>query len=171
MAESKWPITWDARWIWAGPAPLPVSPIGAAGIPPNETWNRFCYLPRTVQMGVIPAGSWKGRAARARRDVVRGAALPVPPIEILDGAAIPAGWNDATFDDSDWQPAVELSAGTFSYNRTRIPVEPFTSPEPDEIAPLTSIPVALKELTRRAVAALNSHDPRSAYPTADKSID
>ncbi len=31
-----------------GLAPLPVSPIGAAGIPPKETWNRFCYLRRTV---------------------------------------------------------------------------------------------------------------------------
>ena len=36
MTESKWPITWDARWIWAGPAPLPVSPIGAPGIPPKK---------------------------------------------------------------------------------------------------------------------------------------
>ena len=55
MAGSKWPITWDARWIWAGPAPLPVAPIGAAGIPPKETWNRFCYLRRTVQLDAIPA--------------------------------------------------------------------------------------------------------------------
>jgi len=260
MAGSKWPITWDARWIWAGPAPLPVSPIGAAGIPPKETWNRFCYLRRTLQLdsiptsvparvmadsrfvlfvngvevargpsrsiperlawtevdlapclragrnaiaalvrfygvpgpwwrpsapsfllgfgsfafeapaiGVISNTSWKGRAAPYRQDVVRGAALPVPPTEILDGAAIPIGWNDAAFDDSDWQPAVELSAGTFSYNRTRIPVEPFTSPEHDKIAPLTSIPIALKELTRRSVAALESDDPRGAYPTIEQS--
>ena len=55
MAESKWPITWDARWIWSGPAPLPVSPIGAAGIPPKETWNRFCYLRRTVHLDSVPA--------------------------------------------------------------------------------------------------------------------
>ena len=260
MAGSKWPITWDARWIWAGPAPLPVSPIGAAGIPPKETWNRFCYLRRTLQLdsiptsvparvmadsrfvlfvngvevargpsrsiperlawtevdlapylragrnaiaalvrfygvpgpwwrpsapsfllgfgsfafespaiGVISNASWKGRAAPYRQDVVRGAALPVPPTEILDGAAIPTGWNDAAFDDSDWLPAVELSAGTFSYNRTRIPVEPFTSPEHDKIAPLTSIPIALKELTRRSVAALDSDDPRGAYPTIEQS--
>jgi alpha-L-rhamnosidase len=274
MAGSKWPITWDARWIWAGPAPLPVGPIGAAGIPPKETWNRFCYLRRTVQLDSVPASvparvtadsrfvlfvngvevtrgparsiperlawteidlapylragrnaiaalvrfygvpgpwwrpaapsfllgfgsfafespvigvisdaTWKGRAAPYRQDVVRGAALPVPPTEILDGAAIPAGltvgraavpalgWNDSSFDDSDWLPAVELVAGTLAQNRTRIPVEPFTSPEHDEIAPLTSIPIALKELSRRGVTALNSDDPRGAYPTADQTAD
>lgn len=262
MAESKWPITWDARWIWAGPAPLPVSPIGAAAIPPKETWNRFCYLRRNIQLdavpptvparvtadsrfvlfvngvevargpsrsiperlawteielapylhagrnaiaalvrfygvpgpwwrpatpsfllgfgsfafeapalGVISDASWKGRAAPYRQDVVRGAALPVPPTEILDGAAVPAGWNDAEFDDAEWQPAVELSAGTFSYNRTRIPVEPFTSPEHDAIAPLTSIPIALKQLSRRGVAALVSDDPRHAYPTVEQTGD
>ena len=102
---------------------------------------------------------------------MRGAALPVPPTEILDGAAVPAGWNDAEFDDAEWQPAVELSAGTFSYNRTRIPVEPFTSPEHDAIAPLTSIPIALKELSRRGVAALVSDDPRHAYPTVEQTGD
>ena len=44
-----------------------------------------------------------------RQDVVRTAALPVPPIEILDGAAVPTGWNDAAFDDSDWQPVKEAA--------------------------------------------------------------
>ena len=262
MAGTKWPITWDARWIWAGPAPLPASPIGAAAIPPKETWNRFCYLRRTVQLDAIPASvparvtadsrfvmfvngvevargparsiperlawteidlapylragrnaiaslvrfyglpgpwwrpatpsfllgfgsfafeapairvisdaTWKGRAAPYRQDVVRTAALPVPPIEILDGAAIPVGWTDEAFDDSDWQPAVELSAGTFSPNRTRIPLEPFTAPEPDEIAPLTSIPITLNEVSRRGVAPLNGDDPRSAYPTAEQAGD
>ncbi len=259
MAESKWPLTWDARWIWSGPAPLPVSQIAAAAIPAKETWNRFCYVRRTVQLATVPVSvparvtadsrfvlfvngveiargparsvperlawteldlapylrpgrnaiaslvrfyglpgpwwrpaapsfllgfgsfafeapavavisdaKWKGRPAPYKQDVVRGTALPVPPIEILDGAAIPTGWNDADFDDSDWLPAVELSAGTFSPNRTRIPVEPFTAPEHDEIAPLTSIPIAMQELSRRNVAALLSDDPRGAYPTVEQ---
>src|ERR1700676_4076453 len=262
MDGSKWPITWDAGVIWAGPAPLPVSPIGAAGIPPKETWNRFCYLRRTVQLDSVPASvparvtadsrfvlfvngvevargparsiperlawteidlapylhgglnaiaslvrfygvpgpwwrpaapsfllgfgsfafespaisvisdaTWKGRAAPYRQDVVRGAALPVPPTEILDGATIPTGWNHSSFDDSDWLPAIELLAGTLAQNRTRIPVEPFTSPEHDDIAPLTSIPIALKELSRRGIPAHNSDDPRGAYPTVDQSAD
>jgi alpha-L-rhamnosidase len=259
MAGSKWPITWDARWIWTGPPPLPVAQIGAAGIPPKETWNRCCYLRRTVQLDAVPASvparvtadsrfvlfvngvevargparsiperlawteldlspylragrnaiaalvryyglpgpwwrpaapsfllgfgsfafeapaigvssdaTWKGRAAPYRQDVIRTAALPVPPIEILDGAELPAGWNEASFDDSGWLPAIELSAGTLAQNRTRIPVEPFTAPEPDEIAPLTSIPIALQELSRRGVAVFVSDDPRGAYPTADQ---
>ncbi len=259
MAQAKWPLTWDARWIWSGPAPLPVSQIAAAGIPAKETWNRFCYLRRSVQLatvpvsvparvtadsrfvlfvngvevasgparsiperlawteldlapflrpgrnaiaslvrfyglpgpwwrpaspsflvgfgsfafeapaiGVISDAKWKGRTAPYKQDVVRGTALPVPPIEILDGAALPAGWADANFDDSDWLPAVELSVGTFSPNRTRIPFEPFTAPEHDEIASLTSIPIAMQELSRRSVTALNSDDPRGAYPTMEQ---
>src|SRR5580704_5056247 len=259
MAGSKWPITWDARWIWTGPPPLPVAQIGAAGIPPKETWNRCCYLRRTVQLDAVPASvparvtadsrfvlfvngvevargparsiperlawtevdlaphlhagrnaiaalvryyglpgpwwrpaapsfllgfgsfafealaigvtsdaTWKGRAAPYRQDVIRTAALPVPPTEILDGVEIPVGWNEASFDDSGWLPAIELSAGTLAQNRTRIPVEPFTAPEPDEIAPLTSIPIALQELSRRGVAVFVSDDPRGAYPTADQ---
>jgi len=259
MGGSKRPIAWDARWIWTGPAPLPVAQIGAAGIPPKETWNRFCYLRRAVQLDAVPASvparvtadsrfvlfvngvevargparsiperlawtevdlaphlhagrnaiaalvryyglpgpwwrpaapsfllgfgsfafealaigvtsdaTWKGRAAPYRQDVIRTAALPVPPTEILDGVEIPVGWNEASFDDSGWLPAIELSAGTLAQNRTRIPVEPFTAPEPDEIAPLTSIPIALQELSRRGVAVFVSDDPRGAYPTADQ---
>src|SRR5208283_3951100 len=122
-------------------------------------------------IGVISDAAWKGRAAPYRQDVVRSAALPVPPIEILDSGAIPVGWTDAAFDDSDWQPAVELSAGTLSPNRTRIPVEPFTAPEPEEIAQLTSIPIELNELSRRGVETLNSDDPRSAHPTAEQFTD
>jgi alpha-L-rhamnosidase len=259
MAGSKWPITWDARWIWSGPAPLPVAQIGAATLPPKETWNRFCYLRRMIQLESVPASvparvtadsrfvlfvngvevargparsiperlawteidlaphlragrnaiaalvrfygvpgpwwrpaaasfllgfgsfafespaisvrsdsSWKGRAAPYRQDVVRGAALPVPSTEILDGAAIPIGWNHAAFDDSQWLPAIELLAATLAQNRTRIPVEPFTAPEPDEIAPLTSIPIALQELSRRGISKLVGDDPISAYPTKDQ---
>jgi alpha-L-rhamnosidase len=254
---SKWPITWDARWIWAGPGPLPASPIGAAGLPPRETWNRFCYLRRSVLLDAIPASvparvtadsrfvlyvngvevargparsiperlawtevdlapylragrnaiaslvrfyglpgpwwrpatpsfllgfgsfafespaigvisdaAWKGCAAPYRQDVIRPAALPVPPMEILDGAALPAGWNDAAFDDSAWLSAVELAAGTFSQNRTRIPVEPFTAPEAADIAPMTSISLALNELSRRSVTTFTSDDPLGAYPSA-----
>jgi alpha-L-rhamnosidase len=262
MPESKWPIIWNARWIWAAPAASPVSPIAPAGLPPKETWNRFCYLRRTVQLGSIPGsvparvtadsrfvlfvngveisrgparsvperlawteidlapflrpgrnaiaalarfyglpgpwwrpaapsfligfgsfafespaigvisdGSWKGRPAPYRQDVARPQALPVPPVEILDGAVVPAGWADADFDDSGWEPAVELSAGTFSPNRKRIPVEPFTAPEHDDIAPLTAIDIALTELSHRGVASLDTDDPRHAYPTADASGD
>src|SRR5258708_28591315 len=85
MAGSKWPIPWDARWIWAGPAPLPVSPIGAAGIPPKESWNRFCYLRRTVQLDAIPAAVPARVTADSRFvlfvngvEVARGPARSIP---------------------------------------------------------------------------------------------
>src|SRR5258707_44140 len=55
MPKSQWPIIWNARWIWASPAASPVSPIAPAGIPPRETWNRFCYLRRTVNLTSPPA--------------------------------------------------------------------------------------------------------------------
>ena len=85
MTASKWPITWDARWIWAGPAPLPVSPIGAAGIPPKETWNRFCYLRRTVQLDSVPTSVPARVTADSRFvlfvngvEVARGPARSIP---------------------------------------------------------------------------------------------
>jgi alpha-L-rhamnosidase len=85
MAASKWPITSDARWIWAGPPPLPVAPIGAAGIPPKETWNRFCYLRRTVQLDAIPASVPARVTADSRFvlfvngvEVARGPARSIP---------------------------------------------------------------------------------------------
>src|SRR4029077_11918788 len=46
----------------------------------------------SVAIGVTSDASWKGRAAPYRQDVVKSQALPVPPIEILDGAAIPSRW-------------------------------------------------------------------------------
>ncbi|HYL59007.1 MAG TPA: hypothetical protein VEU51_09060, partial [Candidatus Acidoferrales bacterium] len=262
MPRSSWPITWNARWIWAAPAPKPVSPIAASTLPRRETWNRFCYLRRSVDLdavpssvparvtadsrfvlfvngvevargparamperlawteldlapflhaghnaicalarfygvpgpwwrpappsfqlgfgsfafespaiGVISDATWKAAAAPYRQDVATAQPLPVPPVEILDGAKVPVGWMDANFDDSAWAPAVELSAGTFSHNRTRIPVEPYSAPEADDIAPLTAIPVALSELSRRGAAHDDADDPRRAYPSEDGSTD
>src|ERR1700683_3477866 len=91
MGGSKWPIAWDARWIWTGPAPLPVAQIGAAGIPPKETWNRFCYLRRTVQLDTVPASVPARVTADSRFvlfvngvEVARGPARSIP--ERLAGA-------------------------------------------------------------------------------------
>ncbi len=76
------------------------------------------------EIEIVSDASWKGRAAPYLQDVPSSRLLPVPPNEILDGAEIPIGWQDAEFDDSRWKPAAELSAGTLAVNRTRIPVEP-----------------------------------------------
>src|SRR5882757_8039905 len=80
------------------------------------------------------------RIARHRRElrrVVEGTRRALPPGRharaSAAGAAIPPRWADTDFDDSEWEPAVELSAGTFAPNRKRIPVEPFISPEHDDI--------------------------------------
>jgi alpha-L-rhamnosidase len=122
-------------------------------------------------IGIASYGSWRGRAAPYKQDVEMRANLPVPPIEILDGASVPPGWNTIEFDDSGWEPAAVLSAGTFAQNRTRIPVEPFTAPVFDDIAPLTAIPVPLREIDRRVVAPLSADDPRNAYPSSDSSAE
>ncbi len=258
MPAEKWPVLWDARWIWAPPAPKPHFPVQPGWIPPKETWNRFCYLRRTFELDQVPAralarvtadsrfvlyvngvevargparsiparlawnefdlaphldpgrnaiavlarfygspvpwwlpappsyqlgfgslafeapalglvsdASWKARAAPYRQDVTGARVLPEPPVEILDGRAVPHGWTAADFDDSSWDAAIELPAGTMAPNRLRIPVEPYTAMEPAEIAPLTAIPVALSETARRAVSALEADDPRDAYPSAD----
>jgi alpha-L-rhamnosidase len=262
MARSRFPIAWNANWIWASPIPTARAGLAPAGIPRRETWNRFCYLRRAFDLdsvaGEVPArvtadsrfvlyvngievlrgparsiparlawseidlaphlnrgrnviaalvrfygapipwwipaapsyqvglgsfafeapairlasdGSWRGRAAPYQQDVGMRANLPVPPVEILDGANVPRDWNSPGFDDSAWEPAALLSAGTFALNRSRIPVEPFTAPEFDDIAPLTALPVALREIDRRIVAPLAADDPRDAYPSSDSSAE
>jgi alpha-L-rhamnosidase len=257
MARSRFPIVWNANWIWAAPIPTARAGLAPAGIPRRETWNRFCYLRRAFDLesvpnevlarvtadsrfilyvngvevargparsmparlawseidlaphlqcgrnvvaalvrfygapipwwlpaapsyqlglgsfafeapaiGVASDGSWRGCAAPYKQEVGMRANLPVPPVEILDGAFVPRGWNTAEFDGSGWEPAAVLNAGTFALNRTRIPVEPFTAPEFDDIAPLTAIPVPLREIDRRVVAPLTADDPRDAYPSS-----
>ncbi|HUO04905.1 MAG TPA: alpha-L-rhamnosidase C-terminal domain-containing protein [Candidatus Binataceae bacterium] len=258
MPASKWPTTWDARWIWAAPAPDPASPIAASAIPPRKTWNRFCYLRREFDLAAVPDSvparvtadsrfvlyvngaevmrgparsvperlawkeidlapflrkgrnaicalaryygspgpwwrpappsfqlgfgsfafeapaikivsdaAWKGRAAPYHADVAVIDALPVPPVEILDGAGVPDGWTEAGFDDSKWEGVAELSAGTFAPNRIHPPVEPYPAQEPDEIAALTAIPISLTELSRRFIPAIKGEDPRDGYPSVD----
>ncbi len=255
MADMRWPMKWNARWIWVDPPAQVASPIAAAAIPPRETWNRFCYLRRAFDLASVPASvparvtadsrfilyvngveaargparsvpeclawcevdlapmmkpgrnvvaalvrfygspmpwwrpaaanlqlgfgsfafeapsigiisddSWKSRPAPYQQEVRAPAMLPVPPMEIFDGREEPLGWTLAGYDDSSWKPAAVLSAGTLAANRTLIPVEPYTSPEPDEIAPLTSIPLTLREKRRCTTAPVSADDPIAAYP-------
>jgi len=258
MAHHKWPITWNARWIWASAPPLRVSPIAPVSLPPPESRNRFCYLRRAIEIdrapGSAPArvtadsryvlyvngreiargparsiparlawteidlapwlragrnsiaalvrfyglpipwwipappslqlgfgsfafespaiglasdASWKGLDAPYRADVAPSRVLPQPPVEILNGARVPEGWTRPEFDDSLWAHAVELSAATMAWNRERIPVEPYTAPEPDEIAMMTMNPVVLSEISRRSIAESSAEDPRDAYSRPD----
>ena len=260
MAVINWPMIWNARWVWAAPAPKSASPLSATPIPPRETWNRFCYLRRAFELdaaaaavparvtadsryvlyvngvevargparstperlsyaeldlaphlrrgknviaalvrfygapipwwrpalpslhlgmgsfafeapaiGIASGSSWKGRSAPYRPKLAGRRGLSMPPVEILDGAEIPAGWTEPDFDDSTWEPAVELSAGTLAQNRLRIPVEPYTAMELDDIAPLTAISIELDELNRRKVPEIAADQPGDAYPTEDAS--
>ena len=107
--------------------------------------------------------SWKGRRAPYLQNVPRVRMLPVPPIEIVDGRENAPDWTTAEFDDSSWQPAVVLSAGTFASNRIRLPVEPYTAMEHDDIAPLTAVEVSFSEKSRRVIAANGTDDPLAAY--------
>ena len=254
---SKWPIVWNARWIWAADVQRGARQIFSDSRAQREAGNRFCYLRRSAeinavppsvsarvtadsrfilyvngaevgrgparsnpsrlawleidiapflrpgrnaiaalvrfygapvpwwipappsfeigfgsfafeapQIGVVSNRSWKGRAAPYRQHPKPPPGLSQAPSEILDGAQVPARWNEADFDDSGWEPAAELSAQTFSWNRTQIPVEPFTAPEAAEIAPLTAIPVALSELRKFEIAANEADDPLDALPLA-----
>ncbi len=240
--------------------PKPASGIALAGAPPTDTWNRFCFLRRTIDLDKVPTSiparitadsrfvlyvnglevargparsipqrlawieidlaqhmkpgrnaiavlarfygvpgpwwrpappsyqlgygsfameapvigvwsdaSWKARRAPYRQDSGPRSGLPMPPIEILDGADYPHEWNRADFDDGTWENAVVLSAGTFAPNRTRIPVEPYSAPEAAEIAALTAIPLTLAEIARRTVTPVDADDPRDTYPHADSS--
>jgi hypothetical protein len=114
-------------------------------------------------IAIASDASWKGHSAPYRREVPAPPMLPVPPIEIFDARDDESGWTTVDFDDSNWPSAVILAAGTLAANRTRIPVEPFTAPELDDIAPLTQIPVAFRETARCQIAASTDDDPIAAY--------
>jgi alpha-L-rhamnosidase len=138
-------------------------------IPAPANWQLGfgSFLFEAPELGVFSDGSWKALAAPYRAEVASPRALGQPPLEILDGARVPSGWTSVDFDDRAWPAAAELAAATLAANRTRPPLEPFTAPEFDDIAPLTAIPVELTEVARRAVATSLAGDPREAYPPSD----
>jgi alpha-L-rhamnosidase len=114
------------------------------------------------EIAIASDASWKAIPAPYRRETAAPAGLLQCPTEILDGGSVPERWTGAGFDDSAWPPAQELAAGTLASNRVRIPVEPYSAPEHDDIAPLTAIPVALAELSRVRVPACAADEPRDA---------
>ena len=142
-----------------GPWWLPAAPSYQVGL------GSFAF--EAPAIGIATDASWRGRPAPYQREVAMRANLPVPPTEILDGREVPSGWNNFDFDDSAWDAAAVLSAGTFAQNRTLLPVEPYTAPEFANIAALTSIPVDLLEIDRRGTASIDTEDPRDAYPVID----
>src|SRR5947209_7862690 len=70
-------------------------PFGRSG---QLGYGSFCFEAPTV--GVVSDSSWRGRTAPYAQDA------PIPPIqpatEVLDGEQIPAGWQEAGFDDAGW---------------------------------------------------------------------
>jgi alpha-L-rhamnosidase len=121
-------------------------------------------------IAIASDASWKGYRAPYRQDVPTPPMLPVPPLEIFDGRKDAIGWTSAEFDDSGWQSAAVLSAGTLASNRIRIPLEPYAAMEHDDIAALTTIPVVFTEKSRRVIAANDSDDPLAAYQAMKESI-
>ena len=55
MTTRRWPMRWNARWIWAPSKLRPAAAIASSPIPPRETWNRFCYLRKSIDLGSVPA--------------------------------------------------------------------------------------------------------------------
>ena len=132
--------------------------------PPSFQIGFGSFAFEAPRIGVVSDGSWKGLPAPYRQHPKPPPGLAQVPGEILDGAQVPERWKEADFDDVDWGPAEELSAETFSWNRTQIPVEPFTAPEAAEIAALTTIPVALAELKQFEIVGNEAGDPLDALP-------
>ncbi|HUY39131.1 MAG TPA: alpha-L-rhamnosidase C-terminal domain-containing protein [Candidatus Binataceae bacterium] len=54
MANRGWPILWNARWIWAPSKLRRVAAVASNPVPPRETWNRFCYLRKSIDLDVVP---------------------------------------------------------------------------------------------------------------------
>lgn len=83
----RWPPTWSARWIWAGPPPVEAAgSFLEAEVPPRVTWNRWCLFRRRVEIATLPAEAWARVTADSRyvlflngREAARGPARARPP--------------------------------------------------------------------------------------------
>jgi alpha-L-rhamnosidase len=117
-------------------------------------------------IAIVSDASWKGHSTPYRQDVPTPPMLPIPPTEIVDSRDDERGWTTAEFDDTSWKPAATLSAGTLASNRTRIPVEPYSAPEHDDIAPLTAMPITFREKGRRRIGPISNGDPIAAMRQA-----
>src|SRR5437016_11121956 len=95
--------------------------------------------------GRCPGGGRRPRPAPYQQQVPGESFYPM--MEIVDGAAVPAGWTLPGFDDSDWAPAAELRGELLSEDRYRVPCTPFAAMEPSGIAPLTADPQTVVPLS------------------------
>jgi hypothetical protein len=114
--------------------------------------------------GIVSDRSWKGRPATFQRPQDQATAahpFRLPP-EKIDGIEVPVGWTEAEFDDSDWEPATELASGRMPH-QSRVPAEPYTAPEAEELAPQTAIPVSLRQIGSRTLPHDQGDDPIAAY--------
>ena len=113
-------------------------------------------------IAIVSDGSWKGHSTPYRREVPPPSMLPIPPMEIFDGRIEEQKWTAVEFDDTNWKRTVILSAGTLASNRTRIPVEPYSAPERDDIGALTAIRIVFREKSRSVNGAITNDDPVAA---------
>ena len=51
---SKWPIIWEARWIWAADAERGGRQLFSDSRAQREAGNRFCYLRRAIEIATVP---------------------------------------------------------------------------------------------------------------------
>lgn len=68
--------------------------------------------------------AWRGQLAPHEITSPGGWAGP-PAAEIVDGRRYPWGWNEIGFDDSSWEPAVELLPSGLGIHHAEPPTDPF----------------------------------------------
>src|SRR5829696_2735224 len=107
--------------------------------PPNGQIGFGGFLFEAPAIELISDGSWRCRPAPYAREVSTAGVIASMPTEVLDGGALPSGWESPDFDDSGWTPAVELRGGAMTADRLRVPAEPYAAMEADGIAPLTAL--------------------------------
>ncbi|MGH2584932.1 MAG: alpha-L-rhamnosidase C-terminal domain-containing protein, partial [Dehalococcoidia bacterium] len=137
--------------------------------PPNGQLGYGSFIFEAPSIDLATDAGWRWWPAPYTQDVPESGELPNPATEIVDGAGMADGWTTPSFDDSRWTPAVELRAGVMTADRLRVPAEPYAAMEPDEIAPLTALPVTLTSLGTRAVPLVESGDPVTADTEAQAS--
>src|ERR1017187_5094629 len=80
-----WPATWNANWIWSEAPARISSPVASAAAPPEELWNRFCYLRSSLDLDAVPTSVPARVTADSRFilyvngvEVARGPARSIP---------------------------------------------------------------------------------------------
>lgn len=97
--------------------------------PVSATWGlgagAFLFEARLEDESVVSDSSWSARVVEGM-STLTGDGISGMPIDVIDARSVPAGWHEAGFDDSGWEPATELGVHHIGFSgRHEPPTYPY----------------------------------------------